>query len=292
MDKNNKLLVLILSSEKDPWLKIQEEGQDLTFMPEASEKAIVLRYVGKSMRLPLQYRAIFVLKRWQHSMTRYSNYWPLSTIIKPLTHSRFADRSIRSIPCSHKDQASVKSVEVSVDGKLWGKIVTESPEEASLIGLKTILALKHVLKNYNFDYVFRTNTSSYLDVSKLLEFLESQGKKNLYGGFVGRVFRDIQFASGAGILLSRDLVERICDAEISWKHGLLDDVALAEVIAGLEGATIPLVPLGRLDISSIEATLSIDPQLIIDNFHFRCKSESAQATVDIMHHIHKVKKST
>ena len=285
-----KLLVLILSFEKGAHAEIQKLGQDQTFIPEAVSNATVLRYVGKEKKLPFRYRLIFIIRRWQYALLNYSNYWPIGFLLRSFTNTRFADSAIRNIPYLNPTNTQELSTEEKA-GKEPAKIVTDTPEDWSLIGLKTIIAFKHVLKNYEFDYLFRTNTSSYLDVPGLLRNIEGKPSKNLYAGVIGKVFGSLRFASGAGILISRDLIERICEKESLWKHGLVDDIALADLISNFEVPSVELSPLPRLDLATLVEAESTAPEIIKENFHFRCKSDSVEETVGIMRHIHKVKTS-
>lgn len=290
--KHSKLLTLILSFEDGPFRKIQEEGQDATFLQGASEDSIVIRYVGKSSKLSLRYKILFKIRRWQYALLDFSQYWPIGALLRLLANSRFGDRAVRGIPRIQQEKSEPTTTEVMVPGKPGSKIITNSPEDWSLIGLKTLLAFKHVLENYDFEYLFRTNTSSYLDTAGLLDFLEGKPKTSVYGGVVGKVFGISEFASGAGILLSRDVVERIVSRSKEWKHGLVDDIAVADLVAGFENPRVPLMSLPRLDLPTLNSARATDPEMIRTNFHFRCKSESAQETIEIMQQIHKVKTKT
>ena len=241
------------------------------------------------MDLPFRYKIIFAIRRWQYALLNYSNIWFVGRILKNFSDSRFADRAIGKIPLLHKDKSYSETSVTTTGNDSSKKIITHSPEDWSLIGLKTILAFKYVLKNYDFDFLFRTNTSSYLDVETLFKFLEGKSPTSVYRGVIGRVFGDTEFASGAGILLSRDVVERICERENDWKHGLVDDIAIAELISQLRNPTVPLMPLPRMDLASLDEAVSADPESIKENFHFRCKTDSPDETIKIMKYIHKVK---
>jgi hypothetical protein len=284
-----KLVTLVLSHEAGSFAKIQTEGQDATFMQSASENSTTFRYIGKGVPLPNWYKFIFFFRKIQYSCLHYSRYWPIGLLLKFLAGIRLFDKAVRTIPNYSVNKNALQCIEAPISGKNWKKLVTETPEDWSLIGLKTILALKFLLENYEFDYVCRTNTTSYLDVPKLLEHLEGQPRTNFYAGVVGSAFGDLEFASGAGILLSRDVVQRICDKAIAWKHGYIDDLALGEVVANLRKPSVPLVPLERLDLYTLEAAKEIEEKKILDHFHFRCKSSSADETIEIMKHIHRVK---
>jgi hypothetical protein len=234
---------------------------------------------------------ILFFKRFQQDAVKYAKLRVVGSFLRWLANMRIADDAIDRIPmvCSEDKSATE---EVPIPGKSWKKIVTNIPTDRALINLNTVLAFRHVLENYEFDYLFRTNTSSYVDCSKLLEFLESQPSRGVYGGLVGSIFSDIEFASGAGILLSKDVVEQACNSIIKYKHGYIDDVALGVALTGLDGGAIPILPLPRIDAYTLDSAASIDSQLIMNNFHFRCKSNSAEETIEIMQYIHSVKKLT
>jgi hypothetical protein len=286
-----KLLTLILSFDEGHHREIQSRGQDATFIREAIQNSKVFRYVGRKFKLPIKYKAIFLIRRLQYALLDYSKCSPIAAVLRLIVNSRFADSAIRSIPQYSAASSQEECTEVHLDNELVPKLVTESPEDWSLIGLKTVLAFKYLLANVEFDYLFRTNSSSYLDVPALLDYIVTKPRENLYAGVVGTVFEKNRFASGAGILLSRDLVQRICDSSELWKHGLVDDVAIAELIGNLQGLPVELTELPRLDLPSLVAAKSIDPELIKSHFHFRCKTDSAQETIDIMKHIYEVKSS-
>jgi hypothetical protein len=283
---------LILSYEDGAFLRIQQQGQDTTFISAASKDSLIIRYVGKPKKLSLKYTIIFKIRRWQYALVDYSQYWPIGTLLRLLANLRFADKAIMAIPNLQPETKEPEAIETTVLGKSGSKIITNSPEDWSLIGLKTIMAFKHVLENYDFEYLFRTNTSSYLDTAGLLDFLKGKPKASVYGGVVGKVFGNLEFASGAGILLSRDVVKRIVSRSKDWKHGLVDDIAIADLVAGFENPRVPLMPLPRLDLPTLISARATDPELIRTNFHFRCKSNSAQETIDIMQYVHKIKTAT
>jgi hypothetical protein len=258
-------------------------------MQETPGNAIAFRYIGKSISLPMWFKLIFLVRKFQYSALHYSRFRPVGLLLKFLAGLRLFDEAIRTIPSYSRNNRITTCIEVIENGKNWKKLETETPEDWALIGLKTILALKFLLENYEFDYLFRTNTSSYVDVPLLKRHLEHEPRTSLYSGVVGRAFGKIEFASGAGILMSRDVVIKICRKENHWKHGLVDDVALADLVSTFASPPVHLVPLSRLDLTSLSMALETDPKRIRENFHFRCKSASPEETVAIMKHIHEVK---
>jgi hypothetical protein len=291
MSNSVRLVVLILSYDEGPHRLIQVDGQDKTFISEAAERTLVFRYVGRQKITPFWLKAMFHFRRFQYLLLDFSNYRPIAFLVRRIASFRFLDKIMRSIPQRFPDKSSPGTKEIASEAGAPRRIITDTPEDWSLIGLKTILAFNHVLDNYEFDYIFRTNTSSYLDTAKLLEFLEDQPRQNQYAGVVGVTLGDTKFASGAGILLSKDVVQRVCDKADGWKHGLVDDVALADLIQKIDGPSVEVTEIPRVDIATVGAAQSLSPEIIKQNFHFRCKAKSADETIKIMRYIHQIKNS-
>lgn len=143
------------------------------------------------------------------------------------------------------------------------KIITEYPEGLSNIGYKTIRAFEILLKNNDFDYIFRTNSSSYVNIKKLVNYLDDKPLHNFYHGKIA-YYDDVEFASGCGYFLSKDVVKKIVENKNEFNHQIIDDVAIAYLLRDI-GIYPTHAP--RLDITSIPV-----PDNIFDYFHFRCKT--------------------
>lgn len=159
----------------------------------------------------------------------------------------------------------------SVEGD---KIITNYPEGFHNIGYKTIRSFEILLQNNNFDYIFRTNSSSYVNIEKLVDYLDDKPVDNFYHGIIGH-HGDVNFASGCGYFLSRDVVEKVVENKNNWSHQIIDDVAIALLLRSI-GIYPTLAP--RLDIDSIiddeyyVMGKKLEKSLIDQNFHFRCKT--------------------
>jgi hypothetical protein len=141
------------------------------------------------------------------------------------------------------------------------------------VGRKTLACFEYVLANRDFDLVFRTNCSSYVDLPNLREYALGHARVDrFYAGSV-RVHDGVQFASGSGYFLSRDLVELAVRQRAEWDHSLLDDVALGAIVAraGVEPAPLP-----RHDYATLADARDADTS----QFHFRCKTYSWQRLED------------
>ncbi len=152
-----------------------------------------------------------------------------------------------------------------VDDVIWSKT-----EENYIPGIlnKTILSMEAILPRLDeFDYVLRTNLSSFYYFPKLLEFLKTAPQTNFYCGvdYYG------WFASGAGFILSPDLVKLL----VENKSHFLDNMAsFDDVLIGhfLRPRGVPIVPADRVDLTSIERWNSHDKNFA-DHFHFRVKND-------------------
>ncbi len=137
-------------------------------------------------------------------------------------------------------------------------------------GYKTIECFKTIM-SLNFDYIFRTNSSSYIDKSLLYNFLITKPRHKFYCGIIGQ-FNEIKFASGSGYFLSRDLVEIVINNAENWDHNLLDDVALGKLLSSYD---IPIFPSEkRIDIKSYNWINSLISFIPVNFFHYRLKSEN------------------
>jgi hypothetical protein len=157
------------------------------------------------------------------------------------------------------------------------KIYTSSPEGYSNIGEKTITAFE-LIKDKNFDYLFRTNSSSYIIKENLLNFLEDKPKENFYTGIIGK-HSNINFCSGSGYFLSKNLVVDIIKNKNLWNHNYIDDVAISELITKKMGVAITDCA-KRLDIHSLKRIYTLEDIKL--NYHIRCAWHSDRS-VDVFH---------
>ncbi len=145
------------------------------------------------------------------------------------------------------------------------QIFCGSSEGLLNLGHKTIDAFQWVLENSGFSHLFRTNLSSYVDIDGLCEFIKQLPSERVY---TGKLYTDyaFPFISGAGIILSRDVVELIVREKYHWDHSQIDDVALALLLRE-NGIPIHKKKLRRVDISK-----PTDIQKV--SLHYRVKYET------------------
>ena len=89
---------------------------------------------------------------------------------------------------------------------------------------KTLDAFDLCLKNYNFDFVLRTNLSSFIMLDKLIVTANNIPKNNFIGGSLGVTEKGIRFVGGAAMLFSKDVIENLIDNRKSIINESIDDV--------------------------------------------------------------------
>lgn len=153
------------------------------------------------------------------------------------------------------------------DGKY---LQCSTPEAFALIAVKTIESLAYVLRyNPEVTHIFRTNSSSYVQLEGLARFVQNNPSLT-YGGVLGES-GGLQFASGAGTLLSRRAAEILIENSERVRLDLIDDVAMAKLLKenGLAPVSIP-----RVDMLSAEKIRSFTlkhREIPPECFHARCK---------------------
>lgn len=136
---------------------------------------------------------------------------------------------------------------------------------------KNILSMEKMLPRLNeFDYIFRTNLSSFIYFPKLLEFLKTLPRKNCYCGVP--VYVEFPFASGAGFILSTDLVEKMVLNKnrlynITFNH---EDVVIGRFFYEEH---VPLITTSRMDVTRLDYWLSNKNNIPEHIYHFRTKNE-------------------
>jgi hypothetical protein len=118
------------------------------------------------------------------------------------------------------------------DFKLEGdKLWVKSSEGYFNTWNKTLMMFDFISKNYKFDYLFRTNLSSYVDLKNLQNFAKGNYKENFYCGSFGNLDPG-NFCSGAGYFLSKNLIKLILSQKEKLFEESVDDLALGRFLYG------------------------------------------------------------
>jgi len=147
----------------------------------------------------------------------------------------------------------------------YRNIYLQSREDLSYATHRTLRCFDYCLNNFDFDYILRTNCSSYINKSLLYDFVKTL-PKTVYAGVVG-VHNGTQFASGAGMLISKNNIEYLVKNKDCINMNLIDDVAIGECLNKKNN----ILPLKRYD---FDCSLNLPREEILKStYHFRCKCE-------------------
>ena len=157
----------------------------------------------------------------------------------------------------------------------------------------------------SFDYIWRTNLSSVLDYQGLLDYvdkmessysgekvesssLSSYGGESLcsyggeslcsYAGYIGTSVDGYKFASGAGFLMSRNVVDYLIDNERLLMRDVIDDVAIGKLLEPRFG----LVHIDRCWVDGSWVDNGSHINCASNIFHFRCETYKHERTIEFM----------
>jgi hypothetical protein len=162
---------------------------------------------------------------------------------------------------------------------------------------KTLMAFDWVSKNYEFEYLYRSNLGAFVDIEVMLKFLDNKPKIKFYCGVHGvdefYFGRPVRFISGSGYFLSKDLVNLVLQNTQQWPWQVVDDVALGYILIEINGIK-PSEDGLRKDICDdkieyIKGDKSI--QFIDDNliYHYRLRSNNRSGDITMMNELYKNK---
>lgn len=105
-------------------------------------------------------------------------------------------------------------------------------EGYSNMGYKMIEALDWCLKNKEFDFLCRVNSSCYVDKKKLIEYVSGLPEKELFaGGVVAASENNPAWCwGGLQFVMSKDVVQGIIKNKDYWDHTKMDDVATSYLV--------------------------------------------------------------
>lgn len=140
---------------------------------------------------------------------RYSKVWPLKYISDYLMLKRYR----KELPQVIRNGSQLK---------------IDIPEGLNHLSVKMLAAFKY-LAELNYDYVFRTTLSSYINKNVLLEFTKSwPSGEPLYGGSLVE-FNEHPFISGAATLLNRESIHLLIENQKKMNFARIDDVEFGRI---------------------------------------------------------------
>jgi hypothetical protein len=135
---------------------------------------------------------------------------------------------------------------------------------------KTIKSIEYCIKNIKFDYLFRTNMSSFLLLDKLYKYCLNN--KIDCGGLISHHFdsqfiNGTKFISGSGILLSTNACNFLIENKNDINYQIPDDVEIACILQKKYDFTLIQRNDKYINIPFIKESV-----INSDVYHYRCKN--------------------
>lgn len=167
---------------------------------------------------------------------------------------------------------------------IWAKATEGWVPQSSGILDKTIFAFEAMLNRIDeFDFIYRTNLSSFIYFPNLLNFAKSLPKSNCYCG--KRIAPHIRIASGSGFFISPDLAKQICfyKSYFIGEKEFTDDVKIGHFMY-LMG--IQWLSSDRIDFLNMNDWHLQQANIPSNTYHFRTKCPDELRSIDDIY-IHK-----
>lgn len=157
-------------------------------------------------------------------------------------------------------------------------------EGYSLILVKTILALKYIYENHEFDVLIRSNVSTYFETNRLVkELSKTKYRDSFFGGYFDKRVRGnteidcfSEYVSGAGMFFTKDIVSDLIRLNPQKYTGMGDDLAISSYLFTLRRNLV------RIKRNNLHVT-----HVFIPTFYIRAKnsfdSSSASRRMVLMH---------
>lgn len=259
-----KLAIAISHALVKPWDEIKI-AQEETWITNNSYDSQIIFYLSKNPPL--------FLKNFDYFVEKYRFSKKFGIFISKLN-------VLTSNLISHKIPKYIFTEEKK-------ELVVNSWSTYQLFGRRNLALFDWFINYTDCDFLFQTNVSSYLRVEYLQDILKKFSKNELV--YAGAIINpdDLKFpiVSGAGKLLSRELIMEILNNKNLLKFDNLEDVALAELISKLG---VKAINLPRLDLPNLPTIKKYSDVELREYFHFRCKSDSnPRKDVQIMKELHR-----
>lgn len=136
------------------------------------------------------------------------------------------------------------------------------------------LCLQHMLNFPIPQFVFRTNSSSYVNKSLLRKFVDTLPEERCYAGW-----QSSDFISGAGFVISPDVQQLLVD-ELKEGKRIEEDVLI--------GRTLKRAGIGMIDDKTRFDVRHFEQTPPIDRYHYRMKTANRYEDAENMRRLHEL----
>jgi hypothetical protein len=152
-------------------------------------------------------------------------------------------------------------------------IYIKGEENWDMIIVKTHKALLYINNNYNYDFIIRTNLSTFWNIKNVYQHISTLDETNIATGRVE--YWDRTFMLGTHIILSRDICLKLCEFELV---GEPDDVIISQFL--LKFTELKQLPENHRRYPLEDNEHSIIPDDVTNILCFRVKSTINRLQID------------
>lgn len=223
--KGPRVLLAIFSAGVDPWLSIEKKVQEHIVREMEDQFVATLWFQGSpEISSRLRHRFVSWLFRKQINLL----YIKPRFIRRPLKilWGRFRWKALGSSYLFRLlEQRRTRPVATNSSNR----ILQDFPIQLPLAGVRTLDAMHFAIRNYEFDFLLRINSTCVPTPGEIRALVKNLPKERVYGGRTLRL-GGTTFVSGAAILLSRDVVDGIVKHSRDFRLNLWEDVGLGQLI--------------------------------------------------------------
>jgi hypothetical protein len=259
----NNLLIAVGQANVEPWITICSEGQEKTWINNSVDGTEVIHSKSKITPVIIQQIDKF------HEKNRYKKWVGLWQGRYDKVGTKIISKKIAKYSFNSENRT----------------LTVDSWSTYQLSGRRFIALYDWFLSQTDYNFLFTTTTSSYINKKKLFDLIQKFNCKDLiYAGYLLPENHTNQFVSGAGTLLSRSCVEVLVQNWRRFKFDTLEDVSRGDLMRELG---VPPIPLTRVDVPNVDSVKALPIDVLEREFHYRCKSpEVPRQDVRIMQKLH------
>lgn len=261
---DSKLIIGVLQVDRSPWTEIRTLGQETTWFKRPHRGVTVINLFGRRPN-----RGLVLLDKIHEGLRRTGPMRQLLARFDGLLGESW--RQIGNLKFEVSTRPACLDLRVQV------------PEAILTLPLKELALFRYFLTSTNANWLYLTNTSSYVRCQQLLNLLPDLPQEKVYGGWLRG--ERVRFASGANRLLSRDVVEFVVKNFHKWDFRFVDDLSLGLLLRKepLHNPTIPTI-----EFSEERAIENASDEMLRNSIHFRLKAgpDKLRRDVALMRALH------
>lgn len=262
-----KIIVGLLQVEADPWKYIYENGQKVTWIKNRPTNIEIINIFGNKPNRIIRFLDL------SHEKFRWSPIFqgPIHYFDKQL------GRILRRLKPAQ--------THVHKQGEVFNLIVNFPATHLTLPNVLNAFFI-YFLRNTDADYLYLSNTSSYINLKNLNLAVKNFPRNLIYGGTL-KTFSNVKYFSGANRILSRDLIEFLVKNFRTWDYEFVEDVSVGKLISNLNFISVE-IPSKQF---TSEQQIFSESRLTLEKVvHFRLKSGPLKSRKDavLMNYLHKI----